>query len=112
MGSNFLVAGLATRMFKASLIRDLFQVRMDTKGADLGRLLTKLSVNSKRFKEDEDPEDEHVHDLTLHNNSSYSGANSLVSPIRRQNSLARYSLPRASFNPNVVNRLSQCVLIE
>ena len=46
-------------MFKASLIRDLFHVRMDTKGTDIGRLLKKLSGSPKRFREDQDdPEEE------------------------------------------------------
>ena len=43
VAGQFMVAGLASRMFKASLIRDLFHVRMDTKGADIGRLLKKIS---------------------------------------------------------------------
>ena len=51
-------------MFKASLIRDLFHVRMDTKGTDIGRLLKKLSGSPRRFREDQDdPEEDDIDDI-------------------------------------------------
>ena len=52
--SGFFVASIASRMFMAAKIRDLYHVRVDTNGTDLRRLLFKLPSRSKSFKESED----------------------------------------------------------
>ena len=48
LGSVF-VTSIASRMFLASLIRDIYHVRVDTNKTDIDLLRSKLSGNSKRF---------------------------------------------------------------
>ena len=51
--SHLLVAGIASRMFLASLIRELYHVRLDTNHTDMQQLLSKLKKKSgKIFIED------------------------------------------------------------
>ena len=50
---QFTVAGVASRMLVASLIRDLFHVRIDTNKTEMSQLMGKLGSNSKRFQEDD-----------------------------------------------------------
>ena len=58
LGSVF-VTSIASRMFLASLIRDIYHVRVDTNKTDIDLLRSKLSGNSKRFQEDVgNPEDD------------------------------------------------------
>lgn len=53
MIAHFSVAGIASRMFLASLIRDLYHVRLDTNRTDMQQLLGKLKKKSgKIFIED------------------------------------------------------------
>ena len=47
--SYLFVTGFASRLLFASIIRDIFHVRIDTNKTDMKRLLTKL--NKKKFKE-------------------------------------------------------------
>jgi len=46
--SMFVVSIFATKMFKAAQIRDLFHVRIDTKGTELRQLFARLPSNSRR----------------------------------------------------------------
>ena len=50
--SCFIVSAVASKMFLASQIRDLYHVRIDTNRTDLNKLLLKLPSRSKSFKEE------------------------------------------------------------
>lgn len=49
-----MVAGVASRIFLASLIRELYHVRIDTNQTDIKRLMTKLSSRKSFRAEDSD----------------------------------------------------------
>ena len=57
--SHLCVGGIASRLLFASIIRDIFHVRIDTNKTDMQQLMTKLNKRNPSVKEVELREDDH-----------------------------------------------------